>query len=107
MVGAQSEQARDRFGTEARGGRETSGARVGTKCGRCVGEPERADESRVELRDGHGCGLVRDGSRGAFRQAGYECRELALREGVVGAEGRDALRHQAVLDDVPDLGLRP
>jgi hypothetical protein len=107
VVRAQAEQACDRLGAEAGGDGKTGGACIRAQGGGCVGEPKCSHQPRIELRDGHRRCLVRDRRRGPLGQPADQHRELALGQRVVGPEARHGLRHQAVLDHVADLRLRP
>ena len=108
VVRAQAEQARDDLGPEARRRPQARSDRGLVEERRLVAEAERAHEPRVELRHRH---RARTGSHDRLRrlvgEIGDEVGELALRERVVRAEGRDAPRHEATRDDDPDLWLRP
>jgi len=107
MVGAQAEQPRDRLGAEAGRGCQAGCLGAVVEGGGRVRELERTNEARVELGDGDRRAGVGDGGGGMLRQAGDHRGELALGERVVGAEGCDRLRHQAVLDHGADLRLGP
>ena len=107
VVRAQAEEAGNGLGAET--GRD---AQPGITCAREDGrggirQLQRLHEPRIELRHGDGGSRVCGRLDGLLRQAGDESGELALREQIVGAEGRNALRHQLVGDDQLDLGLRP
>jgi hypothetical protein len=74
MVDAQAEQARDRLGAEAGGCGEPGGLGAGVEGSRSVREPERPDETRVELRDRDLGGGIGDRARRALGQASRRAR---------------------------------
>src|SRR3954471_18309119 len=108
MIRAQAEQPRNDLGAEPAGRGEPGAPRRGGKLRRRGREPKRAYERCIELRHRHGARGLDGASRWPLREeAGDEGVECAARQRVVGVEGLDALRHQAVRDDDLDLRLRP